>query len=157
MILQQSLSWSVRLSDRTISELCGCVLGNTSFRSDPYSPASSCPSSFPCCIATLLSHHLMWILFLTACAAVCFFEYLMFVNGLLVFTEMLVFLWRWWRWSVKKLVILLRLPILIIEIISIFEKLNEEGRTIVMITHEEDIASSAKTSVVIKDGLIENS
>lgn len=41
------------------------------------------------------------------------------------------------------------------EIIKIFEKLNEEGRTIVMITHEEDIASSAKTSVVIKDGLIE--
>ncbi len=43
------------------------------------------------------------------------------------------------------------------EIISIFEKLNEEGRTIVMITHEKDIASSAKTSVVIKDGLIEES
>ena len=43
------------------------------------------------------------------------------------------------------------------EIISIFEKLNEEGRTILMITHEEDIASSAKTSVVIKDGLIEDS
>ena len=43
------------------------------------------------------------------------------------------------------------------EIISIFEKLNEEGRTIVMITHEEDIASSAKTSVVIKDGLIDDS
>ena len=43
------------------------------------------------------------------------------------------------------------------EIIRIFEKLNEEGRTIVMITHEEDIASSAKTSVVIKDGLLENS
>jgi len=43
------------------------------------------------------------------------------------------------------------------EIINIFEKLNEEGRTIVMITHEKDIASSAKTSVVIKDGLIDES
>ena len=43
------------------------------------------------------------------------------------------------------------------EIINIFEKLNEEGRTIIMITHEEDIASSAKTSVIIKDGLISNS
>lgn len=43
------------------------------------------------------------------------------------------------------------------EIISIFEKLNEEGRTIVMITHEDDIASSAKTSVIIRDGLIEDS
>ncbi len=41
------------------------------------------------------------------------------------------------------------------EIINIFEKLNEEGRTIVMITHEEDIASSAKKSIVIKDGLLD--
>ena len=41
------------------------------------------------------------------------------------------------------------------EIINIFEKLNDEGRTIIMITHEKEIASSTKTSVVIKDGLIE--
>ena len=41
------------------------------------------------------------------------------------------------------------------EIIKIFEKLNEDGRTIVMITHEEDIASFAKKRVIIKDGLIE--
>jgi len=40
------------------------------------------------------------------------------------------------------------------EIIQIFKKLNNEGRTIVMITHEVDIASSAKAMVVIKDGLI---
>jgi len=43
------------------------------------------------------------------------------------------------------------------EIINIFEKLNEDGRTIIMITHEDDIASSAKSRVVIKDGLIEES
>ena len=43
------------------------------------------------------------------------------------------------------------------EIINIFEKLNEDGRTIIMITHEKDIASSAKTNVIIKDGLIANS
>ncbi len=43
------------------------------------------------------------------------------------------------------------------EIINILEKLNDEGRTIVMITHEKEIASSTKTSVVIKDGLIEES
>lgn len=43
------------------------------------------------------------------------------------------------------------------EIINIFEKLNDEGRTIIMITHEKEIASSTKTSVVIKDGLIEES
>ena len=43
------------------------------------------------------------------------------------------------------------------EIINIFKKLNDEGRTIIMITHEKEIASSTKTSVVIKDGLIEES
>jgi putative ABC transport system ATP-binding protein len=43
------------------------------------------------------------------------------------------------------------------EIINILEKLNEDGRTIIMITHEKDIASSAKTSVIIKDGLIADS
>lgn len=44
-----------------------------------------------------------------------------------------------------------------LEIINIFEKLNEGGRTIIMITHEKDIASSAKTSVFMKDGLIADS
>jgi len=43
------------------------------------------------------------------------------------------------------------------EIINIFEKLNEDGRTIIMITNEKDIASSAKTNVIIKDGLIADS
>ena len=42
------------------------------------------------------------------------------------------------------------------EIIKIFEKLNDDGRTIIMITHEEDIASFAKKRVIIRDGLIEN-
>jgi len=40
------------------------------------------------------------------------------------------------------------------EIIQIFKKLNNEGRTIIMITHENYIASSAKAMVVIKDGLL---
>lgn len=40
------------------------------------------------------------------------------------------------------------------EIMQIFEKLNTEGRTIVMITHEEDIAKHAKRIIYIKDGKI---
>lgn len=42
------------------------------------------------------------------------------------------------------------------EIMEIFQKLNREGRTIVMITHEEDIARHAKRIVYLKDGMIES-
>jgi putative ABC transport system ATP-binding protein len=40
------------------------------------------------------------------------------------------------------------------EVMSIFEKLNDEGHTIVMITHEPDIAEHAKRIIFIKDGKI---
>lgn len=40
------------------------------------------------------------------------------------------------------------------EIMSIFQKLNDEGNTIVMITHEADIAQHAKRIIHIKDGRI---
>lgn len=40
------------------------------------------------------------------------------------------------------------------EIMSIFQKLNEKGHTIVMITHEEDIAEHAKRIIHIRDGHI---
>ena len=40
------------------------------------------------------------------------------------------------------------------EIMGIFQKLNDEGRTIVMITHEPDIAEHAKRIIVIRDGKI---
>lgn len=40
------------------------------------------------------------------------------------------------------------------EIMQIFEKLNEEGHTIVMITHEPDIARHAKRIIMIRDGKI---
>ena len=43
------------------------------------------------------------------------------------------------------------------EIMKIFEKLNQNGKTIVMITHEEDIASFARNKLTIRDGLIEES
>lgn len=40
------------------------------------------------------------------------------------------------------------------EIMEIFQKLNEEGHTIVMITHEADIAEHAKRIIHLKDGKI---
>lgn len=40
------------------------------------------------------------------------------------------------------------------EIMDIFQKLNEEGHTIVMITHELDIAEHAKRIIQLKDGHI---
>lgn len=40
------------------------------------------------------------------------------------------------------------------EIMDIFQKINEEGHTIVMITHEPDIAEHAKRVINIRDGQI---
>lgn len=40
------------------------------------------------------------------------------------------------------------------EIMKIFEDLNEEGHTIIMITHEPDIAHHAKRIIVLRDGKI---
>jgi putative ABC transport system ATP-binding protein len=40
------------------------------------------------------------------------------------------------------------------EIMAIFQKLNDKGITIVMVTHEPDIAQFAKSNVVFKDGKI---
>ncbi len=43
------------------------------------------------------------------------------------------------------------------EIMEIFQKLNEKGSTIVMVTHESDIAEFAQSKVVFRDGkIIEN-
>jgi putative ABC transport system ATP-binding protein len=41
-----------------------------------------------------------------------------------------------------------------IEIMGIFQQLNERGITIVMVTHEQDIAAYARRNVVMRDGLI---
>jgi putative ABC transport system ATP-binding protein len=43
-----------------------------------------------------------------------------------------------------------------IEILEIFKSLNEQGKTIVMITHEKDIADYAKRIIVLSDGKILN-
>ncbi|HVZ58796.1 MAG TPA: ABC transporter ATP-binding protein [Patescibacteria group bacterium] len=40
------------------------------------------------------------------------------------------------------------------EIMAIFQKINNEGHTIVMITHEPDIAAHAKRIIMVKDGKI---
>ncbi len=41
-----------------------------------------------------------------------------------------------------------------IEIMAIFQQLNERGITIIMVTHEQDIATYAQRNVVMRDGLI---
>ncbi len=41
------------------------------------------------------------------------------------------------------------------EIIGIFQQLNDSGKTIVLITHEQDIATHARRIVHVRDGLIE--
>jgi putative ABC transport system ATP-binding protein len=40
------------------------------------------------------------------------------------------------------------------EIMEIFQNLNDEGITVVMVTHEPDIAQFAKSNIVFKDGRI---
>ena len=41
-----------------------------------------------------------------------------------------------------------------IEVMGVFQTLNDQGITVVMVTHELDIASFAKRKVVMRDGLI---
>src|SRR5690242_11862750 len=41
-----------------------------------------------------------------------------------------------------------------VEIMGIFQQLNDRGITIIMVTHEPDIASYARRNVVMRDGII---
>jgi inositol-phosphate transport system ATP-binding protein len=41
-----------------------------------------------------------------------------------------------------------------VEIMVIFQQLNERGITVIMVTHEPDIAAYAKRNVMMRDGLI---
>ena len=43
-----------------------------------------------------------------------------------------------------------------IEVMKIFQKLNKEGKTIILITHESDIAAFAGRAIHLRDGLIES-
>ena len=40
------------------------------------------------------------------------------------------------------------------EILRIFDQLNEEGRTIILVTHEDEVADRAKRIVRLKDGML---
>jgi putative ABC transport system ATP-binding protein len=42
------------------------------------------------------------------------------------------------------------------EVMDLFKELNEQGQTIILITHEDDIAQQSKRIINIKDGLIES-
>ncbi|MEY2500091.1 MAG: putative transport system ATP-binding protein [Verrucomicrobiota bacterium] len=41
-----------------------------------------------------------------------------------------------------------------VEVMEIFQSLNEKGITIIMVTHEPDIASYARRNIIMKDGLV---
>ncbi|MCL5104078.1 MAG: ABC transporter ATP-binding protein [Armatimonadetes bacterium] len=43
-----------------------------------------------------------------------------------------------------------------VEIMSIFQKLNEQGKTVIIVTHEPDIAQHARRVLRFRDGLLES-
>ncbi len=42
------------------------------------------------------------------------------------------------------------------EILDVFGRLNQEGRTIIMVTHENDVAARAKRIIRLRDGLVQS-
>ena len=40
------------------------------------------------------------------------------------------------------------------EIMALFETLHRQGQTIILVTHEPDIAAHAKRQIVLRDGLV---
>ena len=42
------------------------------------------------------------------------------------------------------------------EIMSLFKELHKNGQTIIVITHENDIANQTERIITVKDGLIES-
>jgi putative ABC transport system ATP-binding protein len=41
-----------------------------------------------------------------------------------------------------------------VEVMEIFQTLNEKGITVIMVTHEPDIASYARRNIIMKDGMV---
>jgi putative ABC transport system ATP-binding protein len=41
-----------------------------------------------------------------------------------------------------------------VEVMEIFQALNNKGITIIMVTHEPDIASYARRNIIMKDGMV---
>lgn len=42
------------------------------------------------------------------------------------------------------------------EILRLFQKLNDEGRTIIMVTHEDEVAEHAKRVIRLRDGVVQS-
>jgi putative ABC transport system ATP-binding protein len=42
------------------------------------------------------------------------------------------------------------------EILHLFERLNDEGRTLIMVTHEDEVAAHAKRVIRLRDGVIQS-
>ncbi|MGC9454091.1 MAG: ABC transporter ATP-binding protein [Phycisphaerae bacterium] len=42
------------------------------------------------------------------------------------------------------------------EILSLFDELHRRGRTVLMVTHESDVAAHAQRTIYLKDGLVES-
>jgi putative ABC transport system ATP-binding protein len=41
------------------------------------------------------------------------------------------------------------------EILQLLERLNQEGRTIILVTHENDVAEKTKRTIMLRDGIIQ--
>ena len=41
-----------------------------------------------------------------------------------------------------------------LEVISLFQELNDQGKTIIMVTHEPEVAAYTKRIMVVRDGAI---